>query len=287
MNSLIPICPPNPKVLKHLQGRKIGLRIESNEAIGEAVALNRQYGTHMHCLIVVSRFPVADLEFHQEHSSLPIALFAPGLGRFRTLASKLQILRQLNIRIYLPFDCEENFSSLRILSSLGIASVAVFQDVNNDWEKVSDLMTYALMGRVSRAPIDPFNYMAERYSANLRTDFSAVYFNDPTRYIHVDEQGRIALSSRELADRQFISAQIKDLDSLPENDEYRDRLESWRHFFLRTGGCAYCEAWRICLGKFNEHRRENEGCLEFFKELLEAIELYQSLEVRKVDLWQP
>lgn len=287
MNSLIPLCPPHPKLVEHLQGRKIAFRLESIESIGETVALNQRYETHMHCLIVMSRVPVTDLDFPQENCVLPIALFAPELGRFRNLVSKLQILKQMNIRIYLPIDCEENFSSLRILSSLGIASAAVFPSGNNDWERVSDLMTYALMGRVSRAPIEPFNYLAERYSANLRNDFSAVYFNDPTRYIHVDQEGRIALSTQELADQQFISAQIKDLDSLSENEMYRDRQESWRRFFLQTEGCAYCEAWRICLGRFSAHRRENEGCSDFFKEFLEAIELCQSLKMRKVELWQP
>jgi hypothetical protein len=241
----------------------------------------------MHCLIVTSRVPVADMDFHQEHGGLPIALFAPKLGRFRNLAPKLQLLKQLNIRIYLPIDCEENFSSLRILSSLGVASTAVFTDGNNDWERVSDLMTYALMGRVPRAPIDPFNYLAERYSANLRNDFSAVYFNDPNQYIHLDQQGQIALSTQELVDRQFITADIKDLDSLSENDAYRNRQEVWRRFFLQTDGCAYCEAWRICLGKFSEYRVENEGCADFFKEFLAAIELYQSLKIRKAELWQP
>jgi len=287
MTSIIPLCPPHPSLLEQLRGRKIAIRVESIEAIRAALVLHQQHATHLQCLIVMSRVPVADLNFPQEHWGLPLAIFAPKLGRFRTLIQKFQMRKHLNARIYLPLDCEENFSGLRILSSLGVASAAVFRNGHNDWERVSDLMTYALMGRVQRAPIGPFNYLAERYSPNSRNDFSALYFNDPTRYVHIDEDGRIALSSQELADRQFLSTHVTDLDSLQENTEYRERLESWRRFFLQPQECAFCEAWRICLGKFSECHQENGGCSGFFKDFLKTVELYQSLKMKKVELWQP
>ena len=129
--------------------------------------------------------------------------------------------------------------------------------------------------------------LAERYTPNVRYDFSAVYFNDPTRYVHVDDEGRIALSYQDLADQCFVSTDLKELDSLSDTQEYKERSERWRYFFLETEGCAYCEAWRICLGKFCEYAKRSDGCSSFFKEFLAAIELYQEAKNRKMTLWQP
>lgn len=287
MSLLIPVCTPHQKLLERLRGRRLVLRIKSLGLINEAVVLSQQCGVQVHCLIVAGSAPLEDCDFAQEHRGIPVALFAPNLGRFRDLAPKLRILRDLNIRIYLPLDREENFGGLRILSSLGVPSAAVFHNGCIDWEKAADLMTYALLGRFRHAPIEPFQYLAEHYSGSQRDDFSAVYFNDATRYVHIDEEGHIALSSQDLEDQRFISAQLKDLDSLIENDEYRERVEIWRRFFLQAEGCAYCEAWRICLGKFNEFRDANDGCSAFFKEFLEVIEQYQILKTRKMQPWQP
>lgn len=287
MNSLIPVCPPQPELLKHLQGKKVVFRIGSIDLIPGTVDLGQKYDTHIHSLIVLSKVPVADVSFAKEYRDLPVALFSPRLGRFRDLVPRLQILKQMNIRIYLPFDTDQNISGLRILSSLGIASTAVLKHPNIDWERLSDLMVYALLGIVPRAPIDPFQYLADRYSPNARNDFSAVYFDDPSRYVHVDDNGHIALSSRELADRKFIADSISELHFLTENRLYLDRLESWRRFFLQTEGCAFCEAWRICLGKFNSNNGLDHGCSVFFKEFLETIEQYRSLKVKKAELWQP
>jgi len=276
------------KRFDYLKGREVAIRIESTELIDEMITLARQWGLHIHCLLVHSSVPVAHTDFRKVSPDIPLGLFAPTLGRFRDLVPRLQDLRKLNIRVYLPLDSEENFAGLRILSSLGIASAAIFQEVNNQWEKVSDLMTYALLGRVVHAQMDPFHYMAENYSADQRNDFSVVYLNDPARFVHVDDVGRIALSVEDLYNQEFVAKEIEDLDSFTASDEYQNRLEKWRRFFLRTDGCAYCEGWRICLGKFSEdHCKNNNGCVGFFKEFLEVIEQYQSLKMQKKQLWQP
>ena len=287
MSDLIPLCPPIPDLLNKLQGKKVVLRVDGAGSIEAAVALAAQYATHLHCLVVKIKGPLEALDLDRPYEGAPIALLAPGFGRMRHVAPKLRMLKQMNVRIYLPLDRAENFAGLRILSSLGCASAAIFQDGPHDWEQVSDLMTYALMNRAPRAPIDPFNYLAERYHANRRNDFAAVYFDDPARYVHVDASGRIALTAQELADGVFIADDLHELEALPQKEAYIDRMESWRHFFLKPDGCAYCEAWRICLGKFSPAPDEGKGCAGFFKEFLETVELYQSLKVEKVGMWQP
>ena len=104
----------------------------------------------------------------------------------------------------------------------------------------------------------------------------------------MDDAGRIALTVEDLYNQKFVSGEIEDLDPITASDEYQNRLEEWRRFFLQTDGCAYCEGWRICLGKFSaEHCKNSDGCVGFFKEFLEAIEQYQSLKTQKKQLWQP
>jgi hypothetical protein len=274
-------------ILQSLRGRALVIQVDDPIILPHAAHYIEHAHHHIHCLRIISEEPLSSFELPEALQHVPIALHAPRLGRFRDFVSRLPFLRSLNIRIYLPNEPEENYTSLRIMSSLGIQSAISFGSKNVDWERLSDLMTYSLLGLVPHAPIEPFNYIAEHYESSKRTDFGSVYFNDPLRFLHIDREGRVGLSRDDLEAGRFIPQSLDELDDIENSDENETSLESWRDVFLRADGCASCQGWRVCLGKFDGAGGNDRGCESFFSELMEITEQYQSLQGKKKSVWQP
>ena len=288
MNGYILVCPFRPDLINRLEEKSLAVLTGDTDEINEIISYCRDIPVHLQCIWAKTEMPLSLIPLQESWGNAPIALHASSLGRFRDFVPQLQILRKLNIRIYLPADSRENYAAVRILSSLGIHSAVVFRKESIDWELMADLMTYALLGLVPRASIEPFHFMAAHYHPNQHTDFSAVYLEDPRKYLHLDENGRVGLSQKDLAAGTFILDNVTELGELQNNPEYIRRCESWRDFFLQPDGCAYCQGWRVCLGRFSETREKRPGCRAFFTELMDAIEQYQSLNNRnETEIWQP
>jgi hypothetical protein len=75
-----------------------------------------------------------------------------------------------NTIFFLDSTKKENYDAVQILSSLGIYSGIVINE-NADWERLTDLMYYALYGRVTHAPIEPFQYVFDMYDRNRVVDY--------------------------------------------------------------------------------------------------------------------
>jgi len=118
------------------------------------------------------------------------------MGSFSTVAPRIASLRKLNLRLYLPTHSTENLTALRILTSLGIECAAVITR-ETDWEALADLATHALLGLVKHASLQPFEYVAAHYDPQQRTDFGAVYFDDPRAFLHLDRQGSVQVNNGE------------------------------------------------------------------------------------------
>jgi hypothetical protein len=99
------------------------------------------------------------------------------LGAVRDLIGWLPLLKKLNIKFFLDGGKEQNYEAVQILSSLGIYSGIVINE-DADWEKLTDLMYYALCGKVPHAPIEPFQFVYDRYERNILVDYGRVFFND-------------------------------------------------------------------------------------------------------------
>ncbi|MGV8119871.1 MAG: hypothetical protein AB2L14_08940 [Candidatus Xenobiia bacterium LiM19] len=65
--------------------------------------------------------PLSAIPAGDEWGSIPVSLHVEESGTLRALRGKLRMLSRLNVKVFLPSDCSESFTSLRILSSLGIA----------------------------------------------------------------------------------------------------------------------------------------------------------------------
>lgn len=287
MTSRILVVPYRPELLERLPGRCVVVCVDRLEDISRAAADAQRLQVLLHCVKVRLSAPLASIPFQEAWRAVPLALFVPSLGRVRDLAKLLPVVRLLNLRVYLPAGRAESFTAIRILSSLGVETAVDFFDDPPLWELASDLAGYALLGLAPRAPIEPFQLLSTQYRPDGATDFGAVYFDDPSRYLHLDESGRVAVSAAELAAGRFLAEDA----ALPEKPEdapgYSTYVNRWRSIFLEPDGCAYCEGWRVCRGRYASQARHDQSCRGFFSELMDLVEQKQALKTGEKVTWRP
>jgi hypothetical protein len=277
------VCPHDRALLDRLEARTVCVRVDATSDIASAAADVRRHNT-LACVICDSNVALEDIEIQDDWRDLPIALMVPSAGRFRGIAGKVDALRTLNLRVYLPCDA---LTGARVLASLGIAVCIEFHTAP-DWDALTDLMTYALLGLVPHAPIDPFHTIANGYrQTNRSDDWGRVTFDDPSRYLHLDAAGRIALSRSDLCAGKFVASDLPQLDSPEVKRAIEERTEAWRELFAECHFCARCRAWRICRARVCDGKAAPDGCEAFFGEMAEVIEHRRNQPGSAAALWQP
>jgi len=283
------VCPYNPSLFATFTGLTVAARVPHQGQAAEAAARVQESGNELLCVIVESDSPFDEIELADDLQSLPLAVMAPTWGKFRQLAQRLPRLRDFNLRVYLPAHHPQNIAGLRILSSLGIHTCAVLGDGPQDWEGLTDLMTYALLGQGPHASMEPFVFIASNYDPTSYLEWGSIYFDDPRRFLHLDADGRVALSPAELRQQRFVAQSLAEIGTPSQFPVIQQRAQAWRDFFLNNHPCASCGGWKICLGKFARERKKNGGCRAFFQEMLEVAREYQEKNVPPVEprIWQP
>jgi len=181
---------------------------------------------------------ITKITFKEEWKDKSVVIYPDGLGKVRDLIPLLPLIKRLNVKFFLDCAKKENYDAVQILSSLGIYSGIVI-DENADWERLTDLMYYALCGKVAHAPIEPFQYVYDMFDRNKLVDYGVV-FNEEVVF------------STEGAKNTVLH-------------------RGWQRLFYERTDCAACEGWRICLGKYAA-LEDKSGCQSFMAEFLQLIE---------------
>ena len=282
------VFPFREGLLWRLRGLTVVPRIQSLENIGDVLNHIHGAGANTRCLLVESKNPLTSAGLHQGLAGVPIALKVPALGSFADFFRLLPVVRQMNLRVYLPAEGDGNLTSLRVLSSLGIETAVTFDGKEPDWDGLTDLMTYAFFGQAPHASIAPFGFLGEVFDQRGRSEFQAIYFEDPKSYLYMDEEGRVALTSADLRSGQFISGSIAELGKGAEElGPCVEGLEGWRNHFLDFDRCSTCPGWRVCSGWLARDRKPNDRCRSFFSELLDNLEQHRSMRRNPLTVWRP
>ena len=282
------VCPNNKSLLRKFKGRSVALRLNDMDGIAEGVANVRDSGNTLFCVTIEANRPLAEIGWEDCPEGTPLAIMAPSMGLYRNLRKHLEKLRGLDLRIYLPCDNADNLTSLRILSSVGIHTCADFKERDPDWESLADLAAYAILGQTPHAGIEPFAHILVNYDPSQYLDWGRVVFDDPARFLHLDEDGRVALSRAELDRNRFVG-NLNEIEAPEEFPPIRERNLSWRNYFINNHPCASCAGWKVCLGKFSGSIRDNAGCSRFFTEMLDLVCRRRSLDAAREEhrVWQP
>jgi hypothetical protein len=284
-SSHIMVVPFSPDLIARCRGHVIVVRAGAPGDIPAIEKTVSSAGARLHCISFALDASLEEYPMHDTFQHLPIALSLDRLGPYRAVREKIRKLSQSNTRVFLP-AADESMRSLRILSSLGVACGIAFNGSVSCWETLSDLMHYAVYGRLDHGPVEPFHYIVEHYAPDELTDFSSVYFNNVRKYLHLDERGSIALTRQECESGIFIAPGPEEVVSITEKPAYRERISSWRSYFIGFSRCACCKAWRICGGMFDDYGDAYPHCSELMSDLLEGAEFHRAQKSKKRELWQ-
>lgn len=278
MNNQILVCPFDKKLISKLSQKAVIVRthrFDDIPHIHDCVNPSNQ----LLAVVVKTDLPLSRIPYQEDWGNMPIVIYASDLGLLREFLKKYEIVMKLNLNIFLPSSEGKTCINLHILSSLKICCGIHLDQGGVDWEQVNDLMHYALYSKTNHAPIEPFYYVAQNYHPRKYLDFNSVYFNDPSKYLHVNSQEQIAFTEEELSQGQFFAEGLESLAGMNDHEEYQKRLRAWQDYFLDLGECSSCEAWRICLGKFAESVKQTAPCKKFFSELMGASEFHNKIGI--------
>lgn len=290
MNDFFLTCEYDPESMRSL--KDCSVIFYSNgfsllETLQEEAAI---HNIRIHCVYIRTKISLSEVIYKEEWSRYPLAIESPAVGRIYEFLVKSPVIRKLNLRFYFSTTEPSCYKDVRILSSLGFSSVIKIDGEKTDWEQLADLMIYALLNKKNHAEIHPFNYVCKNYKPQIRLDFDSVYFNDPVRFLHVNDHGKVFPKKEALTDLSMCIGNMDSLHSLREQDAYKLLKNKWSEFFLEPNKCASCRGWRICLGKYSKYIDTNPGCEDFFSEFLDTIETEKNLHEKRnqqKELWQP
>jgi hypothetical protein len=287
VNSAVYVLDWNAQLFQRLGGRTVVVSANSLEDVRRAREAAERHHVNIHRVILHTRAALALLPLLADDIPNPLALFTAGMGRMQDLVRLLPALRKMDVRIYMPADNEKSLTEVRILASLGIDCAVIFDGGTIRWDLLSDLMTYALLGLVPHAEIEPFSYIAGQYDPKKRAGFGAVYFDDPLTYLHVDAAGRVALTRSDLEAERFFARSIEGVTEESRLAAWGAHDESWSGFFLERSRCAQCPGWRICGGALARRAEADPGCSSFFGELMDVIDQRQTAQKKVKSTWRP
>ena len=283
-NDHIIVCSFDRKLIASMKKRAVVINTDDYNLIRYmASEVNRE--NKLHAIRLTISFPLSELEIEDDWRDIPLLIQSNDFGQFKQLIHQMNALRQLNVRIFLTKENGFNFTGLQILSSLKIPCGLIMDRDFNAWEESIDLMHYAIYGRTKHAPIEPFDYIASQYGPRNFLDYNTVYFNNPEKYLHLNEAGQVALTSADLEAGNFIAEKLEELE-LESNEKYLAYLDARHRIMLSMNDCAFCPALRICLGKYGEGREKQDGCKRFFSDMMEAADFYQLSHNRNNGIWQ-
>lgn len=280
------VCPLAEELLSKLSERRVIVDLSHEKDIDDARNLCARFKVHLQMCRVKTERALADVELQPQWEAIRTHLVVgSGMGPFKGVVSRLAPLRRKNLRVDLPPAEPTSYRDATILASLGVAVAVDPTSPGVQWDLLTDLMTYALLGQAPHAPIEPFDYLLKQYLPTTHTDFRSTFLDDAERFLHLDIDGRVALSAADLAAGRFVLDSPDNVDQIAEVPAYREHLGAWRDVFLDFDGCGMCPGWRVCMGRVRGLVDDLSACRAFFVELLDTVEQAQALRARQDRSW--
>jgi radical SAM protein with 4Fe4S-binding SPASM domain len=227
------------------------------------------------------------IKFLENWAKIPLAIYVSSLGSYRMFFHMLPLLRKMNLRIFLPASNNQNLIDVQMIASLGMFSGIYFDKKAVDWDKMKELGLYAQFSKSQHAPIEPFHHISTKYNSEEKLDFNTVYYNDPTQFLHINSEGKVALTNPLLKEEKYVLDSFQKINTLKDTEEYNNYTTAWQRHFLEKTTCSYCPAWKICLGKFEDTIDEQKSCQQFFIEIMDGAEIHKEQHKRKPEkVWQ-
>lgn len=277
-NDLNIVAPLEAKLLSKLSHKRIVLRVKKIEEIEQLNETLSNMKLQLGDILLETDLPLSELKFSEAALEHPIIVYSEQFGDYLEFSKHLKTYKDAKIKFFLSSGNQENYMSVKRLSSVGIKSGIYFTD-KVYWDELSDLLTYDTYTKTQHQKIEPFLYIHKHFKKGENLDFNIVFLNSPLQFIHVNRDEDFAVSKEDLDSGNFIFKGVDGLDEDRHEQIHNNYMLKLQDFFIHREKCSFCKAWKLCLGKFKIECKESDKPKEFFDEVYEAI-LFRQNELK-------
>jgi len=275
------VIPFNIKLLQKTKNKQVVLRINDISELEKILDINESTRIRkINEIIFETDLSISELNFKKHHSGLSISIYSSKAGNYLALRKKTDILKSLNVKVFLSSAQKENYKDVRLLSSLGIKT-GIYFDKKVYWDELIDTLSYYVYTQTNHNIIEPFHYIINNFDKTKCIDFNQIYMNKPLDFIYVNSNEDVALCKEDIDNSAFIFNGIGNITKTKINQYKKLNNEELQRVFIQREICAYCHAWKICLGKFKDECQISTKPKEFFIEVFDAIKYQQNSQNRK------
>lgn len=251
MNKII-VIDYDEQILRNLNNRHIIVCADTLDHIEHKFAESRHNNMVMAMCVNLPYTSISQIEFKKEWEQIPLIIYAYNIGDYNTFFSKVDLIRMLNIRLFLCNDNSSIYTDLKIMASLGIdCGLLMGKEIIMNDESFLDLASYYYMSQALHATIEPFDYILKHLMDEKSDDFRNVYFDNPLLFTHINSINDIKLE--EIG-----------------NDDISLKLETYYQHFIDLDNCSKCSAFKIC----DKHMQNKlSECQNTMNEVYEYAEL--------------
>ncbi|MCD7963752.1 MAG: hypothetical protein LUF90_09480 [Rikenellaceae bacterium] len=243
------------KFIAHLQGFDYCLKINDPRKLTEINFLCSN-GELSPLKILVFIENEEELIECNKYSDLPLIIF---------LSKCQNIIDNISVPVFLNSEHKENFDACKKWNKEGgkaRCGMYVKPGTKIRWDLLEDLRLFGLNNQLN---IEPFQHLTNVNFKRQMPHLQALYLNDPSHYMHVNEEGYYAFSLEAMEKKEYVG-NLTD-DTLVEIDKkWKKYMLEEYNYFLKDHECASCVSWRICRGLYGKGK--NCECSELFISLI-------------------
>ena len=239
--------------LKSIKNRQIVVYTDTLESLEHQYAEAKRNNSVMAFVVSLPYTSVSQIKFKEEWAEIPLIIFAYNIGDYDHFFFKVDVIRHLNVRIYLSSASSTVYSDLKIMSSLGVDCGILFEsEAKIEDDKFLDLASYYYMSPVPHATMEPFEFILRHLHDEDNRSFDSIYFKDSLLYTEVGAE--------------------TDVESFEENFDLK--LQNYYIHFMQLDDCSKCPAFKICNRKMSAIL---SSCSETMNEVYEYAEMRQNM----------
>lgn len=253
----IPVIEYDEELLKAVKNCQIVVKTDSLEQIEYKYSEAQRNNSVVAMCVQLPYASISQIDFRKEWSQIPLIINAFNIGDYDLFMFKVDIIRSLNVRIFLSNEADSVFTDLKVMASIGIDCGLYMEDtVKMNKDSFLDLASYYYMSPVPHATIEPFEFILRHLTEDRNEGFESVYFENPLQFI------------------KATSAEDIDQIDMEGQDSLATKLDVYYKHFMDLDVCSKCPAFKICDRRMIS---KLDDCQNAMNEVFEYAELRNNL----------
>lgn len=242
-------------------------------AFDEASSMNRVFTIWLDNTLL----SLSDIRLDDSFEGIPMLFHVYNVGDLYTVMSDIDCYKRLNMRVFISSSRKENFTSLKILSSLGIDCGILLDSKSINDDSFVDLASYFYLSQVPHASIEPFDFIWRNLHSEKNLDFSTVYFYNPEKYVFANPELELAFSEEDLQSKRFIGKYHPQME-VSFDSLYKEKELKYYDHFMALDACSKCPSFKICNRKIY---KQFANCSAVFDSVYEYAGILDEIERKR------